>query len=360
VVSLQISWNKNKMKIKMLVILYSAFALMPHSILCKGNAIAADSPSIYSKYFGTAKITRITQSTIPDPQTKKLFDMFIQFQTYDSIKESWYLSDSIKERPVFSGIIDPWWVRQYFFKSGNSYACTLEIMKDTTIHRFSLSMVKPTTWSGYDTTTPWIMPDTVEAYKPFFLSLLDYHFRCDVDFGDTSAIFSGNDLTLWYKPVLLAAECMPPYLFFGVPYSIQGLPAGKYPVYGRKYSIYFSVSDTPIVIDTLVVIPGVNVTNNYNRYINQRMTLDDVSFFQGKIKVSLTSNVIGDIRIDVFAINGTLLNTIRKRVSAPETLRFNFNANGNNPSPAAKGLYLVRISSAARSILFTKIVSGIH
>jgi len=97
--------------------------------------------------------------------------MFIQFQTSDTIKESWYLSDTVKERSVFSVITNPWMVKQCFFKSGNFYACTLEIAKDTAKHVFYLGIAKPATWTGYDTTSPWIMPDTVEEGKPFFLSL---------------------------------------------------------------------------------------------------------------------------------------------------------------------------------------------
>ena len=336
---------------------------MPHSILCKGTAIAPDSPSVWSNYMGTATITRIEQSTAPIPHTVRLFDMFIQFQTSDSIRESWYLRDTVKDHLVNFGIVNPWLVKQYFFKSGNSYACTLKVAKDTTKHSFQLGIVKPAAWAGYDTTSPWIMPDTVEAEKPFFLSLLDYQFRCDADFGDTSAIFSGNDLMLWYKPVLLAAECIPPYLFFGMTYSIQGLPAGKYPVYGRRFPTNFLQSDTPntpIVIDTLVVVPGVNVKSKSSRSVNQRMALNDFSLFQGRIKMALTSNVTGNIRIDVFTINGALLGTILKRISAPGTSRFDFSANRNSPTPAARGLYLVRISSADRSILFTKVASCIH
>jgi hypothetical protein len=297
-------------------------------------------PCAYSKYVGRAVITRIA----PVGGSSSAYDAFFRFTTPQTIAEDRAQGESGKENPLsmVGGIEGN--LRGFHIKPGNSYVCTLSVITSGACTPLIYSLKLPSLSDAIDTSSIWFLPDTVEAGKPFVLNLIDKYFDCSTIFSGTSVSYGNVRIDLWYHAEAdsLAGACLPSAQLYGIPFTIDALPAGTFPVYSAAVPSCYPLCEIaikPVFTGWLTVTPVTQAHDAGFRELSGQPAILHINEAHGGVEAIVTTPVPATISMEILTPKGEMLGRCTRGAERCGTYRLCCAMAGRRGS----GMLLVRV-----------------
>jgi hypothetical protein len=219
-------------------------------------------PCAYSKYIGTALITRLEKAG--SDIVSGAYSAYFRFGTSNSIRETWADSSARAEKNIstITGLAGN--LGQFRIKPGNAYVCTLDVINIGSCTPLIYHLKPSAATDDIDTSWMWTMPDSVVENRPFDITLFSYSFSCNTIFSMQSFSRNAGTVQLDYKAIDLptAGICGPSACLYGTSFSSSGLAAGKYAVYSVQEPECAPQCDIAVqskLVDTLTVVDALSV-----------------------------------------------------------------------------------------------------
>jgi hypothetical protein len=306
-------------------------------------------PCAYSKYVGRAVITRIA----PDSASQNAFMTFFRFTTPQTIVEDWAKGANGKENPIsmISGIDLN--LRAFHIKPGNSYGCTLSVITSGACTPLIYAFKPPSPSDGIDTSDIWFRPDTVEAGKPFVLNLISAYFDCNTIFSNTLVTYGNVRIDLWYHAEQnpLAGVCLPGAQLYGIPFTIDALPAGTFPIYSAQVPACYPLCEiAPVFMGWLTAREAAGAHDAGIREPPDQPTILYVNATHGGVEMIVITRVPAAISMEVLTPKGEVLGRCAGSAERPGIYRLCCDVKPAMAGRRGPGMLLARVTANGRAL----------
>jgi hypothetical protein len=209
-------------------------------------------PCTYDRFAGTARVDSIApMAGLGGPDRYDPFFRFSSPELPGDVADRFDLDQAyVMTSPV------------HFIKPGHTYPCSLALLAagNDSCDAYSFHLYDPTSWEGYDTSSIWTYPDTVQEDQPFRLHLINHDFCCASMFSDLTSTVNDSSirLTFWERPDPALTCVTVVNQFHGIGYDLSGLPAGTYSVYSERLPDCHPcrMASTTVLAGSLEVVPA--------------------------------------------------------------------------------------------------------
>jgi hypothetical protein len=305
----------------------------------------------YSTYVGQAVITRIA----PVGGSSSAYDAFFRFTTRQTIAEDWAQGEGGKENPLSmaSGIDGK--LSELHIKPGNSYGCTLSVITSGACTPLIYALKPPSSSDGIDTSSIWFWPDTVKAGKPFVLNLISEYFDCNTIFSNTSVTCGNVRIDLWYHADQnpLAGVCLPSAQLYGIPFTIDALPAGTFPIYSAQVPACYPLCEIaimPVFTGWLTAREAAGAHDAGIRKQPDQPAILSINTTRGRVEAIVTTRVAAAISMEILTPKGEVLGRCAGSAERPGTHRLCCDVKPAMAGRRGPSMLLARVTANGRAL----------